>query len=161
MNVKPAEINHLGWYVGFKSMATRRSRAARWPHDPRGCGVARRTAQAKCGGNMARRGALRVSERRKRGARFEGPGAAVPLGYGRGNFPRPSGRKGTVPPLDYRPAVSLPMAAAPDTKKTQARGALHMASLHNCLTAGQEWLDGIFAVLVRPNYPSMRRDFAH
>src|SRR6516164_1450451 len=79
-------------------------------------------------------------------------GAAVPAGYGRSNFPA-KWMVGDHPPR-------LLMAVMPETKTTQDLGDC-ACSPHNNLSAGQERLVGIFAVLVRHNLPSMRRNFAH
>ena len=68
---------------------------------------------------------------------------------------------GETVPLDCWPVCSLPMAVAPETKSTQARGAAPDLDPYNSLTAGQVRLDAIFAVLVRPDLPSMGRYFAH
>jgi hypothetical protein len=63
-------------------------------------------------------------------ARFEGPGGCGPR-WGDDAAPSPGQVDGRGPsPLDCWPAVNLPMAAAPDTKKTQTRGEPRMASPH-------------------------------
>jgi hypothetical protein len=55
------------------------------------------TVYGQCGWKMAGPCGPRVTERRKRRPRSEGPGAAVRDGVTARQLPRPSGRWGTVP----------------------------------------------------------------